>query len=95
MRRLSLKAGFAAIVALGLAAAVTPVRAEDAVKPVNTSSKSWGFRGPLGTYDRAALQRGFQVYEQACAACHSIRDLRFGDLEGIGLSPHQAAQACS
>jgi ubiquinol-cytochrome c reductase cytochrome c1 subunit len=99
MRRLSFTSGFAALLALGLAAAMTPVRADEGGaeggKAINTSSTSWGFRGPLGTYDRAALQRGFQVYEQACAACHSIRDLRFGDLEGIGLSPHQAAAVAS
>jgi len=99
MRRLSLISGFAALVALGLATAVTPVRADEGGaeggKAINTSPTSWGFHGPLGTYDRAALQRGFQVYEQACAACHSMRNLRFGDLEGIGLSPNQAAAVAS
>jgi ubiquinol-cytochrome c reductase cytochrome c1 subunit len=33
---------------------------------------NWSFDGPLGTFDRAALQRGFQVYKEVCAACHGL-----------------------
>jgi ubiquinol-cytochrome c reductase cytochrome c1 subunit len=32
----------------------------------------WSFEGALGTYDRAALQRGFQVYKEICSVCHSL-----------------------
>jgi len=32
----------------------------------------WSFDGPFGTYDRGALQRGFQVYQSVCANCHSL-----------------------
>ncbi len=28
--------------------------------------------GPLGKFDRAQLQRGFQVYKEVCAACHGL-----------------------
>ena len=31
----------------------------------------WHFKGPFGTYDRAAAQRGFQVYKEVCSACHT------------------------
>src|SRR3546814_8036783 len=30
------------------------------------------------------LQRGFQVYKEVCAACHSTDLVHFRDLEGIG-----------
>jgi ubiquinol-cytochrome c reductase cytochrome c1 subunit len=53
--------------------------------------QGWGFKGAFGTFDRASLQRGFQVYAQACAACHGMAFLRYGDLEGIGLRPAQTA----
>ena len=33
-------------------------------------SQHWSFDGVFGTYDRAALQRGFQVYKEVCSACH-------------------------
>lgn len=32
----------------------------------------WSFSGPFGTYEPAQLQRGFKVYQQVCAACHSM-----------------------
>ncbi len=32
---------------------------------------SW--QGPFGSYDRQQLQRGLQVYTEACAACHGLR----------------------
>src|SRR5665213_3329742 len=42
----------------------------------------WSFDGPFGTFDRAALQRGFQVYNQVCSNCHSMNLLAYGDLAG-------------
>jgi ubiquinol-cytochrome c reductase cytochrome c1 subunit len=47
---------------------------------------SWSFEGPFGTYDRAALQRGFQVYKEVCSACHSLKYVTYGDLEAIGFT---------
>ena len=35
-------------------------------------SVGWSFEGPFGTYDRASLQRGFQVYKEVCSACHAL-----------------------
>jgi ubiquinol-cytochrome c reductase cytochrome c1 subunit len=40
--------------------------------------------GPLGTFDKAQLQRGFQVYKEVCAACHSLGLVAFRDLHGLG-----------
>ena len=49
-------------------------------------SQKWSFSGPLGTYDRASLQRGFQVYKEVCASCHSMNLVHYRDLgpPGIG-----------
>ena len=44
------------------------------------------FEGPLGTFDRAAAQRGVQVYMQVCANCHSLRLLSYRNLMELGLS---------
>jgi ubiquinol-cytochrome c reductase cytochrome c1 subunit len=46
----------------------------------------WSFNGPFGKYDHAQLQRGYQVYEQVCSACHSLTHVAFRDLEQIGYS---------
>lgn len=44
----------------------------------------WHFNGPFGTYDRAAMQRGFQVYREVCAACHSLKFVSFRHLGDKG-----------
>ncbi len=51
------------------------------------AKQSWSFYGAFGTYDRAALQRGFQIYREVCAACHSMNLLAYHDLDGIGYTP--------
>ena len=40
--------------------------------------------GPFGTFDKAQLQRGFQVHKEVCAACHSLELVAFRDLHGLG-----------
>jgi ubiquinol-cytochrome c reductase cytochrome c1 subunit len=40
--------------------------------------------GALGKFDKAQLQRGFQVYKEVCSACHSLKLVAFRDLEGLG-----------
>jgi len=44
----------------------------------------WSFNGPFGTYDRAAAQRGYQVYREVCASCHSMKYLAFRHLGDKG-----------
>lgn len=40
--------------------------------------------GPFGKFDRQQLQRGFQVYKEVCAACHSLSHVAFRDLAQLG-----------
>jgi ubiquinol-cytochrome c reductase cytochrome c1 subunit len=40
----------------------------------------WDFVGPFGTLDRAALQRGYQVYREVCSSCHSMKFMYFRNL---------------
>lgn len=52
----------------------------------------WSFAGPFGGFDRDQLQRGFKVFREACAACHSIDKVAFRNLAqpgGPGFSPGQ------
>jgi len=51
--------------------------------------QQWSFDGVFGTYDKAAMQRGFQVYKQICSACHPVNHLYFRDLEALGYTPDQ------
>ncbi len=79
MRRL----GLALILAGTLAG---PALAQEAATP---PSVGWSFSGPFGTYDRASLQRGFQIYQQVCSNCHSMHLMHYRDLSGIGLNADQ------
>ena len=40
--------------------------------------------GLFGKFDKAQLQRGFQVYSEVCAACHSLHYVSFRDLKALG-----------
>ena len=44
----------------------------------------WSFKGPFGKFDRAALQRGYQVYQEVCSSCHSMKYLSYRNLTEEG-----------
>ena len=46
--------------------------------------QDWSFSGVFGTYDRAQLRRGYKVYAEVCAACHSMRLLYYRNLTEKG-----------
>ncbi|MFQ5765554.1 MAG: cytochrome c1 [Rhodospirillales bacterium] len=75
----------AALAAAMTLAAGLAVAAEGTKPP----AREWSFHGPFGTYDRGAAQRGFQVYSQVCAACHSLRLVAYRNLAGIGFDEKQ------
>ncbi len=52
--------------------------------PTPPKKVEWSFDGPFGTFDRAALQRGLQVYREVCSSCHALHQIRFGNLMGDG-----------
>ncbi len=42
--------------------------------------EKWSFNGPFGKYDRAAAQRGYQIYKEVCSSCHALDQLAFRHL---------------
>ena len=59
---------------------------------VKQADIDFSFEGPFGVYDRGALQRGLQVYQNACSACHGMKFVAFRTLSeenGPGLSEDQ------
>ena len=49
----------------------------------------WHFDGMLGKFDRESIQRGFKVYKEVCAACHSVKHLYFRNLEDVGFTKEE------
>ena len=41
---------------------------------------NWSFKGITGKFDRSSLQRGYQVYNEVCASCHSMNLLSYRNL---------------
>jgi len=50
----------------------------------NYLKTKWSFKGVFGTFDRASLQRGYQVYQEVCAGCHSVQHLSYRNLSEKG-----------
>jgi cytochrome c1 len=84
-RRFSLAALTLGLATLGVAAVAL---ASTAVAP---PAQTWSFSGLFGTFDRAAAQRGFQVYEESCHACHGLKFIAFRNLQTLGFTPDQVA----
>ena len=61
----------------------------------NMPDHEWSFEGITGTFDKAALQRGFKVYREICSGCHSMRLLYYRDLIEIGFSEEEVKAIAS
>ncbi len=72
----------AATVALGFTAGAAQAAGE--AKPI--PAQEWSFSGIFGTYDRAELQRGFQVYKEVCSGCHALALKAYRNLADLGFS---------
>src|SRR5207248_10729623 len=70
--------------ALGRALVATGALAQPSTDARPPKHVEFSFEGPLGTYDRGALQRGFQVYKEVCSACHSLNRVAFHNLSEPG-----------
>jgi ubiquinol-cytochrome c reductase cytochrome c1 subunit len=53
-------------------------------KKIDLIEINWTFDGIFGTFDRASLQRGYQVYQEVCSGCHSVQHLSYRNLSEKG-----------
>ena len=64
-----------------------------AAEKVEYLKTDWSFKGLFGKFDRAALQRGYQVYTEVCSSCHSMKYLSYRNLAEKGGPEFSEAQA--
>ncbi|XP_013872192.1 cytochrome c1, heme protein, mitochondrial [Austrofundulus limnaeus] len=57
---------------------------------LHAPSYPWSHSGPLSALDHASIRRGYQVYKQVCAACHSLDYLAFRNLVGVTHTEEEA-----
>lgn len=69
-----LAAGLAGLAFAGLAHA-----AGGAKHPAGPEG-GWPFEGITGKYDKASVQRGYQVYKEVCSSCHGMKLLSYRNL---------------
>lgn len=79
-------------VTLAVVLAAPAFAAEEGVELID---RSWSHDGFFGTFDRAAAQRGFQVYREVCSGCHGVEYLAFRNLQDIGFSEEQVRALAS
>lgn len=72
-----LRKGFA-FAALGLALMAGPALA--ATTQAEPRDIHWANEGPFGKFDKPQLQRGYKVYREVCAACHSMNLMFYRNL---------------
>jgi ubiquinol-cytochrome c reductase cytochrome c1 subunit len=84
MSRLSTVGAAALVLAVGALEASAQIA--EAPEPI---AVSWQHDGVFGTFDRAAAQRGFQVYREVCSVCHSLTYVAFRNLAQLGFGEEQ------
>jgi len=57
---------------------------------VHPPKHPWSHNGPLSSLDHTSIRRGYEVYKQVCAACHSMQFVRYRELVGVS---HTEAEA--
>lgn len=77
------KTSVAALTLAGSVWASSSFAAGDAPK---APEQDWSFKGLFSTFDKAAAQRGFQVYTEVCAGCHSMDLLSYRNLTDLGFN---------
>ena len=65
----------------------------NAAEKVEYLKTNWSFKGLFGKFDRASLQRGYQVYTEVCSSCHSMKYLSYRNLAQKGGPEFTEAQA--
>ncbi len=95
MKRITLAA-----VAAALALAAGPAMAAEEGQQasghgVEIAAQDWSWDGIFGGFDQQQLQRGYYVYEQVCASCHSLELVAFRNLHDLGFNDEQVQAIAS
>jgi ubiquinol-cytochrome c reductase cytochrome b/c1 subunit len=83
-----------AVAALALIASATNALAEEATAPA-PPRLTWSFSGLFGKYDQGQLQRGFKIYREVCANCHSLDLVAIRTLADSGGPAFSTAQVAA
>ncbi|AIL64701.1 Cytochrome c1 precursor [Rickettsiales bacterium Ac37b] len=74
---------------------VVSLNSEASDQVLSPKHLKWPFTGMLGSFDKASIQRGFQVYKTICHTCHSLQYLSYRNLEEVGFSAAEVKEIAS
>ncbi|WP_316860315.1 cytochrome c1 [uncultured Cohaesibacter sp.] len=83
MITLTKNAARALVMAGALAMSVAGVEASSE-SSFHYKKQDWSFSGAFGKFDRAQLQRGYQIYREVCSSCHAMKYIAFRNLSDKG-----------
>jgi len=62
---------------------------------VHAPHYSWDHTGFLDAFDHKAIRRGYQVYKEVCATCHSVEQMSFRSFVGVTHSTSEMKELAS
>ncbi|XP_040568426.1 cytochrome c1, heme protein, mitochondrial [Lepeophtheirus salmonis] len=71
---------------IGTGGAATLAALDESVKAdllLHPPSLQWSHTGKLDSLDHSSIRRGYEVYKQVCAACHSMKYVAFRHLVNV------------
>jgi len=74
--------GSSALASLALTVTNGPT-ASNSDDTIPSQDYGWSHHGALSSFDYSAVRRGYQVYREVCASCHSVQRIHFRELEGV------------
>ncbi|MCE9506961.1 MAG: cytochrome c1 [Alphaproteobacteria bacterium] len=60
-----------------------------AAEEIALPKQHWPHKSLFGAYDKAAVQRGFQVYKEVRSSCHAMKFLSYRNLGDLGYTPDE------
>lgn len=77
--------GFAAMgmTTMGMLGLAGVAYADEAEHGLHSAQYPWPHEGMFDSYDHQSIRRGHQVYQQVCAACHSLNLVAYRNLVGV------------
>jgi len=83
------KIGLAALAVSGIIMGGISVASAAGDSAYPLKKNEWPHAGPFGKFDKAALQRGLQVYKEVCSSCHSLDMVAFRELSALGYNKEE------
>ena len=65
---------------------------DSATAALKPKQMKWEFDGFFGRFDRASIQRGYQVFNEVCASCHGLKLFSYRNLENAGFTKEEVKQ---